>query len=78
MVRRLVVSGVGVSVTVPRATVLFQLCTLSYGKVKLVLKTNRYFIESQCVVSGTLTFLIITICDKFIPRTKKRLSIVVY
>lgn len=25
----------------------FQLCTLSYGKVKLVLKHNRYFVESQ-------------------------------
>ena len=25
----------------------FQLCTLSYGKVKLVLKHNRYFVESR-------------------------------
>ena len=56
MARSLVVSGLGVSVTVPCATVLFQLCTLSYGKVKLVLKTNRYFIESQCVVSSTWYF----------------------
>ena len=25
-----------------------QLCTLSYGKVKLVLKHNRYYVESTC------------------------------
>ncbi len=25
----------------------FQLCTLSYGKVKMVLKHNRYFVESR-------------------------------
>ena len=28
-----------------------QLCTLSYGKVKLVLKHNRYYVESQHPVS---------------------------
>ena len=31
-----------------------QMCTLSYGKVKLVLKHNRYFVESSFPVSQTL------------------------
>ena len=30
---------------------LFQLCTVSYGKVKLVLKHNKYYVESQHPVS---------------------------
>ena len=30
---------------------LLQDCTLSYGKVKLVLKHNRYFVESAFPVS---------------------------
>jgi len=28
-----------------------QMCTVSYGKVKLVLKRNKYFVESQYPVS---------------------------
>ena len=31
-----------------------QMCTLSYGKVKLVLKHNRYFVESAHAVSVLL------------------------
>ena len=31
--------------------VCLKLCTLSYGKVKLVLKHNRYFVESSHPVS---------------------------
>ena len=31
---------------------LLQDCTLSYGKVKLVLKHNRYFVESAFPVSS--------------------------
>jgi len=27
------------------------MCTVSYGKVKLVLKRNKYFVESQYPVS---------------------------
>jgi len=38
------------------------MCTVSYGKVKLVLKRNKYFVESQYPVSilivvGTLCVL---------------------
>lgn len=34
--------------TIPKGIIEFvQLCTLSYGKVKLVLKRNKYFVESQ-------------------------------
>ena len=37
-------------ITVPKQIEEFiTLCTLSYGKVKLVLKKNRYFVESQHV-----------------------------
>jgi len=32
------------------------MCTVSYGKVKLVLKHNKYFVESQFAVS-TVTCL---------------------
>jgi len=32
-------------------TYLLQMCTVSYGKVKLVLKRNQYFVESQYPVS---------------------------
>ena len=31
---------------------MLQLCTESYGKVKLVLKRNKYFMESQYAVSS--------------------------
>lgn len=46
---------------------ILQLCTLSYGKVKLVLKHNQYFVESQYPVSGSLFihfFLLIKITYK--------------
>jgi len=32
-------------------SLLLQVCTVSYGKVKLVLKRNKYFVESQYPVS---------------------------
>jgi len=43
-----------------------QMCTVSYGKVKLVLKRNKYFVESQYPVS--FLFILFTessffICD---------------
>lgn len=34
--------------TIPKGIVTYiEMCTLSYGKVKLVLKHNRYFVESS-------------------------------
>jgi len=33
------------------------MCTVSYGKVKLVLKRNKYFVESQYPVSLHAAFL---------------------
>ena len=38
---------------------LFQLCTVSYGKVKLVLKHNKYYVESQHPVSICVFFFTI-------------------
>jgi hypothetical protein len=38
---------------------LLQLCTISYGKVKLVLKHNRYFVESPFPVSFSLNIKVI-------------------
>ena len=42
----------------------FQLCTLSYGKVKLLLKHNRYYVESSFPVS--LIFCCLEILSSFL------------
>ena len=51
----------------------FQLCTLSYGKIKLVLKHNKYFVESQFPVSIPKSGLTLGL-RPFAPEKKEQVA----
>ena len=49
-----------------------ELCTLSYGKLKLVLKHNRYFVESQ--LPGLSSKVAQRPCDSRVSFAQTRIS----